>query len=259
MVREHQNIGTQVVAVPNPRLCLAVSENLKNKPGGCPRFGVGTWVLGLPSLPFLNIHGKQRLLPAKVIRPATPSPISRMIHQAALYRIGVHVIQLLSLLSPAIHIEIVKPRLPERPQRFTRRRKWQSQLPRARSLPFAQLPCHAWFQFLQHYRGSALPQFADQQMHMLGHYHITDQTKSCCIAYSSQFFHQEVSRPRRFQQRQSLVTTESNKVQIALAVIAFKTRRHRQPQQKKPTPRPRFPPRTWGTLRLSVLSRDVSQ
>src|SRR5882762_9924661 len=93
----------------------------------------------------------------------------------------------------------------------------------------------------------------------LGHHHITDQTKSRCIAHSSQFFHEEVSRPHRFQKRQSPVTTESNKVQIAFAVIAFKTRRHRQPQQKKPTPRPRFPPRTWGTLRLSVLSRDVSQ
>src|SRR5438445_8771286 len=73
-------------------------------------------------------------------------------------------------------------------------------------------------------------------MHMLGHHHITDQAKSRCIAHSSQFFHEEVSRPRRFQQRQSPVTTESNKVQIALAVIAFKTRRHRQPQPKKQPP-----------------------
>ena len=113
------------------------------KRGGCPRFGVGTWVLGWPSLHVLNIHGKQRRLSAKVIRPATPRPIPRMIYQPALYRIGMHVIQLLSLLSPAIHIEIVKSRLPERPQWFTRRRKWQSQLPRARSLPFAQLACHA--------------------------------------------------------------------------------------------------------------------
>jgi hypothetical protein len=90
------------------------------KRGGCPRFGVGTWVLGLPSLPLSNIHRKQRLLPAKVVRSATPRPIPRMFHQARLYRIGVHVIQLLPLFFPAIHIEIVKPRPPERPQRFTR-------------------------------------------------------------------------------------------------------------------------------------------
>ncbi len=50
------------------------------KHGGCPRFGVGTWVLGLPSRLLLDIHRKQRLLPAKVIRPATPPPIPRMIH-----------------------------------------------------------------------------------------------------------------------------------------------------------------------------------
>src|SRR6267378_5809107 len=70
------------------------------KRGGCPRFGVGTWVLGWPSLHVLNIHGKQRRLSAKVIRPATPRPIPRMIYQPALYRIGMHVIQLLPLLSP---------------------------------------------------------------------------------------------------------------------------------------------------------------
>src|SRR6266404_1767344 len=71
---------------------------------------------------------------------------------------------------------------------------------------------------------------------MLGHHDVTDQTKSRCIAHSSQFFHQEVSRPRRFQKRQSPITTESDKVQIAFAIIAFKTRRHRQPQQKKQPP-----------------------
>ncbi len=89
---------------------------------------------------------------------------------------------------------------------------------------------------MQHRRGSALPRLADQQVHMLGHHDVTDQTKSRCIAHSSQFFHQEVSRPRRFQKRQSPITTESDKVQIAFAIIAFKTRRHRQPQQKKQPP-----------------------
>src|SRR6266404_8406995 len=97
-------------------------------------------------------------------------------------------------------------------------------------------------------------------MHVLGHYHITDQTKSCCIAHSSQFFHEEVSRPLRFQQRQSLVTTESNKVQIAFAVIAFKTRRHRQPQQKKQPPQdpgshtePGHPPSLYTSPRRAAV------
>ena len=134
--------------------CDRKTRRVKGAPGS--GWKPGSWGC---LLFLLNIHGKQRLFPAKVIRPAAPRPIPRMIHQAALYRIRVHVIQLFPLLSPAIHIEIVKPRLPERPQRFTRCRK-----------------------------------------------------------------------------RQSPVTTESNKVQIAFAVIAFKARRHRQPQQKKQPP-----------------------
>src|ERR1700720_956943 len=97
-------------------------------------------------------------------------------------------------------------------------------------------------------------------MHMLRHHHITDQMKSRRIAHSSQLFHEEVSRPRHFQKRQSPVTTESNKVQIAFAIMAFKTRRPSPtPAEETTTPRPRFPHLTWGTLRLSILPRDVPQ
>src|SRR5258706_643441 len=71
---------------------------------------------------------------------------------------------------------------------------------------------------------------------MLGHHDVTDQTQSRSIPISSQFFHKEVAHSRHLQKRQSPITTESDKVQIAFAIIAFKTRRHRQPQQKKQPP-----------------------
>src|SRR5712664_915824 len=97
-------------------------------------------------------------------------------------------------------------------------------------------------------------------MHMIGHYHITDQTKSRCIAHSSQFFHEEVSCPRCFQKRQSPVTTESNKVQIAFAVIAFKTRQHRQPSRRNnhpktqvPTPNLGHPPSLYTSPRRAAV------
>src|SRR5712664_1443876 len=97
-------------------------------------------------------------------------------------------------------------------------------------------------------------------MHMLGHHHITDQTKSRRIAHLSQFFHEEVSCPRRFQKGQSPVTTESNKVQIAFAVIAFKTRRHRQPHRRNnhpktqvPTPNLGHPPSLYTSPRRAAV------
>ena len=93
----------------------------------------------LPFSPFhVNRHRPRCSSP--VILPTAPSPILRMFHQSANHRIRVHVIQLILLLSTGVHVEIVKPRLPERPQRFSRLTKRQAHLPRA-------------------HRPSALPQF----------------------------------------------------------------------------------------------------
>jgi hypothetical protein len=52
-------------------------------------------------------------LPSNTPSYSTPNP--RMIYQAAVSRIGMHVVQLFLLLYTAIHIEIVKPRLQKTP------------------------------------------------------------------------------------------------------------------------------------------------
>src|SRR6266404_5413533 len=92
-------------------------------------------------------------------------------------------------------------------------------------------------------------------MQMLGHYHITDQTKSRRIAHSSQFFQEEVSRSHRFQKRQSPVTTESNKVQIAFAGIANPGRRNNHPKTQVPTPNLGHPPSLYTSpRRVAVIS-----
>src|SRR5260370_12643400 len=95
---------------------------------------------------------------------------------------------------------------------------------------------------------------------MLGHHHITDQTKSRPIAHSSQFVHEKVACPRRFQKRQSPVTTESNEVQIAFAVVAFKTagianpsRRNNHPKTQVPTPNLGHPPSLYTSPRRAAL------
>jgi hypothetical protein len=45
---------------------------------------------------------------SRIVRPAAPRPIPRMLHQFSLHRISVHVLQFLFQLFLAPHIEIVK-------------------------------------------------------------------------------------------------------------------------------------------------------
>jgi hypothetical protein len=89
-------------------------------------FEPGSWVCLLSLLFHVHRHEPR---PSSIIKPPTaPHPIFRMFHQPANHRIRMHVIQLLRFLPPAVHIEIVKPRLPKRPQQFSRLLKRQSHL-----------------------------------------------------------------------------------------------------------------------------------
>jgi hypothetical protein len=53
------------------------------------------------------------------------------------------------------------------------------------------------------------------------------------VAGLAQLIHKDVTRRRALQQRQTPVTTEGDEVQMALAVVALQSSRHRQPQERK--------------------------
>src|SRR5258708_683810 len=76
----------------------------------------------------LEIHGidlHQSRFVSCVKRKTAPRPILGMLHQPALHRIRVHVVQFFFLLLVAVHIEVVKPRLPELRQVSNELRKGQ--------------------------------------------------------------------------------------------------------------------------------------
>ena len=111
---------------------LANQTDTEGAPGSS--FEPGSWV----ALSFFHVNCHQPRGSSPVKPPAAPPPFPWMFHQSAKHWIRVHVIQLFLLLSFAVHIEIIKSRLPERSQRFSRLRKWQSHLPHA--LPYSALP-----------------------------------------------------------------------------------------------------------------------
>src|SRR5882757_9309228 len=79
-------------------------------------------------------------------------------------------------------------------------------------------------------------------MHMIRHDHVTHQQEFVALVNCAQRAHKQVSRTNGTQQRQSAVTTERHKVQVAAAIIAFQIFR-----DVRPTQEPTCNPDTWGT------------
>jgi hypothetical protein len=235
---------------------FADQSNTEGAPGSS--FEPGSWGCLLVSLFHVDRHEPRGSSPVK--SPTAPRPIFRMSYQSANHRICVNVVQLFPLLPFAVNVEIVKPRLPKRPQWFSRLRKRQSHLPRAhRPSPLPQFPRHTQLQLLQHRRGRPLLRLTHQEMHMLRHHHIAEQMKPHLVAHLPQLFHKHVPRAHRLQERQPPIATKRNKMQIAFAVVAPQSCRHRTCHGKNVNPRRRFKNRTWGTLLLSILPQEVPQ
>ena len=221
---------------------------------GAPPLGCkgGSWAS--PRSFLLHVHHQHRA-PAGIKTPTAPCPILRMLHQSTHHRIRVHVIQLLFPLPLAIHIEIVKSRLPERPRRPILSCESKRHLPRTRPpLAFPRLPRLPLLHHLQHRRKpSPCAVRSSARVHARASPRI--RATGTRTAFSpSQFANEGAPRPPRPQQRPSAIATERHKVQFASTVISLQPPRHRHP-----TPRPTLAPRGWGILRIPSLPRDVSR
>jgi hypothetical protein len=92
--------------------------------------------------------------------------------------------------SVAVYIEIVKPRLPKRPQRFSTLLERQPHLPARRTLPpLAHFSRHAQLEFQEHGGRCPALRLAHQQMH-----DISDQSKIHFIANFREFPYKYVAR-----------------------------------------------------------------
>jgi hypothetical protein len=121
-----------------------------------------------------------------------------MLHQLSLHWIGVHILQLLLQLFLAPYIEIVKSPLPKMYFLGLASVEWQGQLRPDCSIPsFQQSSRYLLLQHLQNLRWILFGGFADQQMHVFGHYDVSDETESMPAANLIQNFHKAISRPNR--------------------------------------------------------------
>jgi hypothetical protein len=194
------------------------------------------WATLCPLPVLLNwINPNQPRLIVRIKRKAAPRPLPRMLHQPLHHWIRVNVVQFFFPLRIAPHIEVVKSPLPKSPVLFHGISELQGKL-RARSAPLlsSHRSRYALLQYLQHSRHIAFLRLADQQMHVLRHEDVPNQPELIGASDLPQYFQEQIPRANRFQIAPPVVATEGNKMQIALAVVAFQTFRHSANQKSGP-------------------------
>ena len=148
---------------------------------------------------LLRLNSDYTPEPRLVIAKTRPTPLLRPRHQPSSHRIPVNISELLNPLLIAEHIEVVIPVLPKGPRQALYR--------------------HRKLEGLYCLRQRHSPWLANQQMNMFRHHHISSDKKLIAGPYRLQRPLEHRSSVRCSQIGASLVTGESQKVQIAALVI----------------------------------------
>jgi hypothetical protein len=93
-------------------------------------------------------------------------------------------------------------------------------LPETRRAQF-QLAGGDLFHHLNHYSESVAFGFADEQVYVLRHHHITRDVAAIPAADSLEFSLEGLSRCDRIKERHPMITTERDEMQAALVLVAF--------------------------------------
>src|SRR4029077_13392066 len=114
------------------------------------------------------------------------------------------------------------------------------------------LPRHPLLQNLQNGRHPSFWRFAQQQMHVIRHDHVTHQQKLEFRADFCKDFDEQIPCPDRLQITAAVVTAKSNKVKGFLTVMTVQALRHRKraarPTLANPTRKGRPPSCTYSAV-----------
>jgi hypothetical protein len=146
-----------------------------------------------------------------------------MLDQSSADRIEVHVVQFFVLLPKAPYVEIVKAALPEARMPQQRFVIPESELRGGKISPSVpQEPGNALLQHLHHSARGADIWFADQQVDVFGHDHVSEEREIVAVADLAQDFEEDVATAFGSEERQTTVTTARDEVQVSQAIAPFK-------------------------------------
>jgi len=136
--------------------------------------------------------------------------------------------EFLDYLGAGIDIEIVVAALPETAKGSFLGRKSQGELSLRCALFAAQAAREALFEDLNDCRRSNRSRFADEQVDVFGHDDVADQSETVAGAHFFEDLHGKVSGADGVEERPSLVTAESDEMQIAATGDALEVLGHRR-------------------------------
>ena len=180
-----------------------------------------------------RIHVQQRA-PAMIKAPTAPRPITGMLHEFLFYGILVHVVQLLDHFRSRIDVEIVVAALPEAPQRSFLGPEVQRQLSLGLSPSAAHAARQTLLEDLQDLGRRRERRFADQQMDVIGHEDVPDQSESIARAHLAENLHGEVSGANGSKEMPALIAAEGDEMKITLANDALETLGHMEKSEAGP-------------------------
>src|SRR6266404_4895208 len=139
-----------------------------------------------------------------------------------------HVLELLANFLFTPHIEVIKSGLPEARQIPVACCKCAARLPCRRATSASpEIPRDALLQHFQDDAGCALGGFADEQMNVVGHDHISDQQEIIALTNFPHGLDEYFSRSPRVDQRNPSITTEREEMQMAPSIVSLQTFRHK--------------------------------
>jgi hypothetical protein len=147
-----------------------------------------------------------------------------------------HVLNLLNPLLQTPNIEVIKPPLPKTRQQLRAILRIRPQLLRDSSTFRPQPPGNPLLQNLHHKRRRPKRRFANQQMNMLRHNHIPNQSKPIRVAHLAKNRHKSVPVPNRRQQPPALIATKRNEVEMPTSVDPNRWCSHDKKRRSKHRP-----------------------
>ena len=142
-------------------------------------------------------------------------------HQLPVHGIFVHVGEFFPKLLFTPDVEVVKAALPERRRFLEPRGKGKPELLGRRCSVPAQRTRYLLLQNLQDLGRIPFRRFADEQVHVLGHDHISDQSKRMSRANFMQNPYKAIASANGSEVGTPPVTTEGNEMQVAASVESF--------------------------------------
>ena len=178
------------------------------------------WTSDLHFRGLLFIYQNWTGLVISIVSKTAPRPLLRFQHQSARYWVAVDVAEFFQPFRVAPDYEIIKSPLPHVsfgehfiPEFALGRIAMSSQ-------PLEKLVREALLQHLHHGRWRALLRFADQQMEVLRHHHISDYDKTVAAADLLESFEKQASTGGGSQHGTAVITTRSDEMQVAARSIA---------------------------------------